>query len=97
MGLLELLGWLGPFTQLALVVGCFATIFLIAFNRTAANNLTLFLQSLHKIWSQRQITIEVIQKNPPSSDVDNDLRLIACHAKEREGTREEQVMSKMKL
>ena len=47
MDFLELFRGLGSFAQLALVVGCFATIFLVAYNRTAANNLTIFLRTLH--------------------------------------------------
>lgn len=60
MELLDLFGKLPPFVQMALVVGSFALLFLVACSRTAANNLLSFLSGLCEIaWgefrSQRRV------------------------------------------
>jgi hypothetical protein len=49
MALLEAFDSLAPFVQLAVVIGVFATIFLVACNRTAATNLITFLCDLYSI------------------------------------------------
>lgn len=49
MALLEAFESLAPFVQLAVVIGVFATIFLIACNRTAATNLITFLRDLYGV------------------------------------------------
>jgi hypothetical protein len=49
MSFLEAFSSLAPFVQLALIVGTFATVFLVACNRTAATNLITFLRDLYSI------------------------------------------------
>ncbi len=54
MEILELFGKLTPLVQLALVIGCFGTILLVACNRGAATNLAMFLHEVYRIHRRGQ-------------------------------------------
>lgn len=59
---------LDPIVQLVAIGGTFATIFLIAFSRTAAMNLVAFLRGLYNIYRQGKcINLTISQDEPTSS------------------------------
>ena len=73
MAFLEVFANLTPFVQLSLVTGGFATIFIIAYNRTAATNLITFLRDLYDIRhhkerrNQQGLYRQYFRSQPPSS------------------------------
>ncbi len=62
MALLELFGTLAPIVQLALVLGCFATVFLVACRRDAATNLAVFLREVFRINQGVQKNLEPLEE-----------------------------------
>jgi hypothetical protein len=97
MDVIERLSEFEHVIQFAFMVGCFAAVLLVAYNRTAAKNLLLFLRSLHEIWSQHHITIKIVQTHPLLLDIVGNVRLMVCSEEDKEGRREEQVMAKTEL
>jgi hypothetical protein len=69
----DIFSGLAPFVQLVFVVSAFTLIFLIAYNRTAATNLTTFFRELYAIHRQGKHIEATDSVNPPNpSEESND-------------------------